>query len=276
MTVADYIHPGGLVLLLDWPEKTVAARVVVPQAAGVLQVDGGFLVCSFNRIYRLDAALQIVDIVEDRWFNNLHGLCALPGGYAVASAGIDSVIFLDESLCAVDYWCAAEHGYATDRSGRARAIAFSEDHRWRFYPTPMHTTHINSVSWDRKKSLLCATLFWQGTVVGIDRAAGEHGELLGGLDRPHSIQTTRKGDFLVANTGRGEIVTRSPGGEDIHLAVPGCSWLQDVKETDVATFLCADANRNRLLEIDAHGDVHSTWTFDREWKVHEAVLVNDA
>jgi hypothetical protein len=104
-----------------------------------------------------------------------------------------------------------------------------------------------------------AVLFYQGAIIRIDRESLEHEVVADGLNGPHHVRGTRDG-YLVSNTRSGvvQIYDRDfrPSGEvaGSNRNVPKLfRWTQDALPTPYGSFLIADGNRFRVLEVDGQG-----------------------
>lgn len=271
---------GGKVLILDWGTKRVECSAEIPRAAGLLDFGEFLLVGAYDKIVILDWNLNIRDSVSDHRFNNIHGLATIPGGIAVASTGIDTVLFLNDSLNVVGEWCAVVNGFDTDPRGFCRQIDLSRDHRALMYPTLMHTTHVNSLLWvdslDDRSGRLYATLFHQGTVSDITPGS-LISNVCADLRAPHAITRLGDGRFMVSDSANNRLVTWYGRRAGIGLSVvnlPQCEWVQDAKELPTPeTFLVADCNHCRLLEVDHTGNCVAEWAYDEDWKIQEVMVI---
>lgn len=268
---------GGAVVLVDWRTKQVVAERRLPCAAGLALLERGRIAVATQRsLVVLDSALRVVEEKSHPLFNNLHRMCRTPdGGLVVASSGIDSILRLNRDLEVVDAWHATQHGYPMDQRGVLRSLDFGKDHSGLFYPTAVHTTHVNSVLVEGTGSdaagwRILATLFWQGETVMIDWKTGSVTTLLGNLKKPHAVQS-HGSDVLVADTERGRIVTLDGV---VRVSVPSCKWLQDFAVLADGGYLVCDGNGARVLELSADGVLVSECLFRPELKVFQAVVVD--
>lgn len=273
---------GGKVVILNWQAKRVEVSADVTRAAGLLQFGEFLLIGAYDKIVVSDWSLNVCDRVIDPRFNNIHGLAKTPQGIAVASTGIDTVLFLDNSLRVVGEWCAVTHGFDTDPGGRRRHVDLSQDHRRLMYPTLMHTTHVNSLLWvDRAGAdvgRLYATLFHQGIVADITPGDGVS-TVCDNLRAPHAVTRLRNGGFMVADSANNRMVKwyGDGKGEGVSLIdLPQCDWVQDGRELATSgTYLIADCNHCRLLEVDSAGNCLSEWSYDEDWKIQELLVIGE-
>lgn len=271
--------PGGLVLLVDWRRRSVVKSVKVPQASGVIAYKDSLLVSANNKIWSLSRGLKRDGYVSHRLFNNLHGL-AWDGGsrLAVAASGIDSVLFLDPDRDVNRYWYAVERGFPNNALGEPRHLDLNEDHRAITYSTLHHTTHVNSLLWTRAgaklRLRLWATFFHQGGVFSIHSRGATR--ILGGLHAPHGLVSDGNGGYAVADTAGRRIVEFRVDGNDVterhDIPLPECDWIQDIEPLGDG-YLVADCNNCRILEVDRAGKVRGSWTYNRDWKIQELMLL---
>ena len=278
-TRLDEEYCGGKVLILDWVTKEIERETTINRASGILPWEGGFLVGAYDRILWLDCDLNVRHCVDDHRFNNIHGLCHTPEGIAVASTGIDTILFLGGSLSVVGHWCATEHGFTRDPRGQIRLVDLGTDHRRLMYPTLLHTTHVNSLHWaeEAKDPSIYAVLFHQGTVQQITRANGFHKKVIDGLAAPHAVGRLDNGDWIVADSARSQAVVwreSELGLEMERVLFPRCDWVQDIKQKPLGEgYFVADCNGCRIVETDQFGNECDSWNYHADWKVHEMCVL---
>lgn len=281
-TRKDEENCGGKVVILNWKTKKVEKIANIPRASGILKWQEGLLIGAYDKILLLDLDLNVCDRVDDPRFNNIHGLCTMSDGIAVASTGIDTILFLDRSLVVYDYWCAIDRGFTTDRLGNHRHIRLDDDHRSIMYPTLLHTTHLNSLLWvnqdKHRNERLYATFFHQGTVEKITES-GATKTILKDLSAPHAITRLSDGRFMVADSANNRVVIWSENEhstcQDVFsIDLLTCNWIQDVKECKHnGSYLIADCNNCRILEVDQTGHVLDQWSYNENWKIQEMMLL---
>jgi hypothetical protein len=181
-------------------------------------------------------------------------------GLLIASSGIDAVVEIDLDGKLVWSWWATDHGYDRLKSGERRRLEKDVDHRRRCYPSHEQTTHVNSAIVDpHDPTKVLAVLFYQGSIVRIDRESGKHEVVASGLNGPHHVRAIA-GGYLVSDTRAGVVrlydrafrpVSESFGSNRRVLGL--IRWTQDALPTPFGTLLIADGNRFRILEVDDRG-----------------------
>ena len=278
-TRLDEEYCGGRVVIVNWATKFVEREVAVNRAGGALPWENRFLVGAYDKILWLDQDLNVRERIDDHRFNNIHGLCRNPEGIAVASTGIDSILYLDSSLSVTGHWCAVEHGFKKDPRGKIRQLDMSVDHRRLMYPTLLHTTHVNSLHWveDSPEPSIYAVLFHQGTVQKVVRESGKHQIVIDGLSAPHAVGQLSSKDWIVANSACNQAITwkgERPNQRSDTVYFAGCDWVQDVKPNRVGTgYFVADCNGCRIAETNESGRTIGEWRYPEDWKVQEVHLV---
>ncbi len=141
-----------------------------------------------------------------------------------------SAIEFDEAGQQLWTWCALDHGFTRTPTGLPRELDLSADHRGTKYGTLTQTTHINSAA-ELPDGTILASLFYQGTVVAIDRISGDWHTVLEGLDHPHAIRILDARHITLADTVRGRALMVSLDEErngSIEAEVfADTDWLQD-------------------------------------------------
>jgi hypothetical protein len=213
-----------------------------------------------EHVARLSASGEIDLEIRSPLFNLPRTLQRTEHGLLIAASGIDAVLELDLAGQVRWAWWGVDHGFGILKSGEPRKLDKGADHRTRCYPSHQQTTHLNSAIVDpHDPSQVLAVLFYQGCVVRIDRANLTHEVVIRGLNGPHHVRGTRDG-YLVSNTRDGVVQLYdknfAPAGEVFgsNRRVPKViRWTQDAIPTPFGTFLIADGNRFRILEVDAAG-----------------------
>lgn len=277
-TREDDLNCGGKVLILDWERKQVERTADIPQAAGLLEFQDRLLCAAYDKILILDSNLNIAGQIDDHRFNNIHGLSLTPSGFAAASTGIDTILFLDKNLRVYDAWCALDHGFAVDQLGNRREMDLEHDHRGVIYPTLLHTTHLNSLLWVEKDKADCgqlyATFFHQGTVQRIEPRVGTE-TIIEGLRAPHALTRHSSGGIMVADSANNRLVIWKDNKDEAEIIeIPDCDWVQDAKEIPGnGNYIIADCNHCRILEIDGKGAPISEWNYDDDWKIQGVMVL---
>ena len=181
-------------------------------------------------------------------------------GLLITSSGVDAILEIDLAGNLLWSWWATDHGYDSLKTGERRKLEPGIDHRHRCYPSHAQTTHLNSAIVDpHDPSKVLAVLFYQGTIVRIDRESLSHDVVASGLNGPHHVRGTPDG-YMVSNTRDGfvQLYDRafSPCGKvfGANRRVPRLiRWTQDALQTPYGTHLIADGNRFRILEVDGRG-----------------------
>lgn len=269
----DELFAGGLVLVLEWEGKEILAYRPLPRASGVTRVGRTLHICAYDRIVALDADLVPSGSIERKDFNNLHGICTHEDGFVVCSTGIDTILFLDRQFRLRGRWCAYREGFAASACGLARSVDFRRDQRGTFHPTQLHTVHPNCVSWDAATKDLFVSFFQQGEIHLFHHDARHRGVLVRGLKSPHGIAPFGSG-YVVADSAANQLVAWDRNGERREIPVDGVDWLQDVKVMPGGNLLVCDANNCRVVELTPGGRLLDEWRYDREWKVHEALILD--
>ena len=202
-------------------------------------------------------------------------------GLLITSSGLDAIIEIDLAGNLLWSWWATDHGYDKLKSGARRKVDASIDHRRRCYPSHAQTTHLNSAILDpHDPGKILAVLFYQGSIVRIDRQSLEHEVVATGLNGPHHVRGTPEG-YMVSNTRAGlvQLYDRSfsPRGEvyGANRRVPRLiRWTQDALPTPYGTHLIADGNRFRILEVDGRGN-EATARFGLPRRVFQLQAVPD-
>ena len=181
-------------------------------------------------------------------------------GLLLSASGIDAVLEVDLDGELLWAWWATDQGYDVLKSGSRRELKKGIDHRQRCYPSHDQTTHVNSAIVDpHDPGKVLAVLFYQGTIVRIDRSTLHHEVVARGLNGPHHVRGTPDG-YMVSNTRQGvvQLYDRDfrPGQRIFgsNERVPRMfRWTQDALRTPYGSHLIADGNRFRILEVDGAG-----------------------
>lgn len=220
--------------------------------------------------------------VRSPFFNLVRTVQRTERGLLVSASGIDAVLEVGLDGEVIWGWWASDHGYDLLKSGARRELERGDDHRLRCYPSHAQTTHLNSAIVDpHDPSQILVVLFYQGSVIRIDRATGEHKVVIEGLNGPHHVRATPEG-YMVSNTRRGfvqihdrdfRLVDRVFGSNE---RVPRMfRWTQDALRTPWGTHLIADGNRFRILEVDSHGN-EAAFRFGLPKRVFQLLEVPDS
>ncbi|MBS3954090.1 MAG: RHS repeat protein [Methylomicrobium sp.] len=179
-------------------------------------------------------------------------------GLLVTASGVDAILEFDLSGELIWSWWATEHGYDQAYGGGTRVVDKNIDHRLKNYPGRLQTTHLNSAIIDPyDNSKILTILFYQKTLIRIDRDSLEHEIVVSGLNGAHHIRPHSKG-YMLSNSRNGEALIYDRNFQLIE-KVPGTNrffpvkWVQDAIETPFGTYLIADCNTFKLRERDKKG-----------------------
>lgn len=264
---------GGKITILDWTKKKIVWDIDIDIPTGMCFVEGILFANSLkNEIVGISKDKKFQYKITSPKFNSLHSLVRTASGFLVTSSGLDLVLEVDDFGNSIYEWWATDHGFATDPSGRKRVLPKERDYRKEIHPTASQTTHINSaIPYD--KDYILATLFHQGMLIKINRGLGEYVVLLDGLAQPHSIYEIPHG-FLISDTSNNRALVLDKNLQPITELTGNFNWVQDAILTPNGSFLVADANNNRLVEISIRNnklEVMSVYEFDKEWRVFQVV-----
>lgn len=251
---------GGAVLCLairdGTPHLLASVDVRTPLGFYYSAALGALLTCSDHWIYAIRAG-QVARVINHRLFNCLHGISrsarSRMESVYIASTGIDAIleVRLDDSVACLWDWFATEHGYNCTPSGDLRSIDRSMKQQGVEYPTPTHTTHVNSVVQFDRHTIL-ATLFHQGFIISIDLNSKLSRPVLKGLRRPHSIRRN-KGGFLVCDTASGRVLVLDERLQQRRAISGAFDWIQDACELRDGTIAVADSNNHRVVGVNPSG-----------------------
>lgn len=263
---------GGKIQLIDWPTRQVVRSADIVLATGFCQLGDEIVVCSYGSLEFLDAALSPVRSLSHPLFCNLHSVTAHPNGLVVAASGIDSLLLVTPDGEVSMFWDGLDNGYHRLPDGSRRQLDLAADHRAAYYRTTEQTTHINGTTYWPERDSVLATLFHQGQLIEIDRA-GRTEVLVDGLAAPHSPRIREDGVVYLADSRRGRIVEYHPAesaSRYLDLVEP-CPWLQTVSWIESAqVYLAADSTNGRAMLISPDGLLLDQYSFDENWRLHEA------
>lgn len=235
-----------------------------------------------EHVARLAPSGEVDLEIRSPFFNLPRTVRRTEHGLLIAASGIDAIVEIDLAGEVLWCWWGTDHGFDQLKSGERRKLDKGIDHRTRCYPSHAQTTHMNSAIVDpHDPSKVLAVLFYQGAIVRIDRATQTHEIVASGLNGPHHVRGTTDG-YLVSNTRAGVVQTydrdfrptAEVAGSNRH--VPKViRWTQDALPTPYGTFLIADGNRFRLLEVDDTGR-EAVFRFGMPRRVFQLQAVPDA
>jgi hypothetical protein len=269
--------PGGEIALYERGErfgefrKLDALRCTKPFGMHFVEGEGLYHlagpICAENgvagdeHIVRRNARGEVDLEVRSPLFSLVRTVQRTERGLLVSASGIDAVLEVDFGGNVLWAWWATDQGYDVLKSGTRREIKKGIDHRNRCYPSHEQTTHVNSAIVDpHQPDKVLAVLFYQGSVIRIDRETQAHEVVATGLRGPHHVRATPEG-YMVSNTRLGivEIYDRDFRPVDrvygSNQRVPRLfRWTQDALQTPYGTHVVADGNRFRILEVDGQGN----------------------
>lgn len=248
--------------------------------AGPICAEDG--VAGDEHVVRRNARGEIDLEVRSPLFNLVRTVQRTERGLLLSASGIDAVIEVDLDGNLLWAWWAVDHGYDTLKTGAKRVLEKAADHRLRCYASHDQTTHLNSAIVDpHHPGKVLTVLFYQGSIVSIDRETLQHEVVATGLNGPHHVRATPDG-YMVSNTRRGvvQLYDRSfrPAGEVFgsNERVPKMfRWTQDAIQTPHGTHLIADGNRFRILEVDGSGR-EAAFRFGMPKRVFQLLPVPDS
>ena len=266
---------GGAVILLEWKTKKVLKYLKLNTPAGIdidLTSKKIFISINGTDILILNDKLNPIRSISNPFLNDIHSISLTNKGILVSSTGIDALIEIDLKGNMLFDWFAVEHGYKKDPKGRERMIPKNIDHRAISYPTMRHTTHLNSALYIGKtklyKETIICTLFHQGEVIAIDRSTKNFSTVIKGLKKPHSLDRIAFDLLMLSNTANNEIIIFNRDFEiKKRVKIRDAEWIQDAICLSNGNFLVADANHNRILEVNEFGEIIDSYNFNKDWKI---------
>lgn len=273
-------YAGGTVVLFDWERNQVLWQILVDGASGFCFHQGLLYInqMRLNEIVVVNGQGQELRRLSHPLFNNLHSLVETQRGLLVTSTGIDSILEIDADGHCLSTWFASDHGYDTTRWGHKRMVDRTEDHRFRYYPTASHTTHVNAARpADDTECQLFATLFHQGTGILIDRATGSTTTLVQGLCHPHDIRRTGQGEWMIADTGNHRVAFFDQAWQCTHEIRGGFNWVQCAIPLCDGGVLVADTNHHRLVRClsSRAPQEQETRRFPPDWRIFQVEEISE-
>lgn len=211
-----------------------------------------------EHIARLNDKGQIDLEIRSPLLTQVRSLHRTERGLLVTSSGIDALLEFDLSGNLIWSWWATEQGYNLSYDGGTRVLNKQQDHRLNNYPGRLQTTHLNSAIVDPyDPTKILTILFYQGTVVRIDRKTLKLEVVIRGLNGAHHIRPHSAG-YMLSNSRKGEVLLFDKNFI-LQERVPGTNrcypvkWVQDAIETPFGTHLIADCNSFKLRERTREG-----------------------
>lgn len=248
--------------------------------AGPICAEDG--VAGDEHVVRRNARGEVDLEVRSPLFNLVRTVQRTEHGLLLTASGIDAVLEVDLEGKLLWAWWATRQGYDARKSGERRVIEERIDHRLRCYPSHEQTTHVNSAIVDPfDPSKVLAVLFYQGCVVRIDRRSLAHDVVIRGLNGPHHVRATADG-YSISNTRNGLVQLYDRSFQPVG-SVTGSNervprmfrWTQDAIPTPEGSWLIADGNRFRILEVDGSGR-EAAFPFGMPKRVFQLLPVPDS
>lgn len=266
---------GGQFIRLDWHTKKIVDSTKVPCPSGFDISNDRIYVASMskNNIHVLDRdTLATIHVLSNPYFNDPHSVHQTNKGLLVASTGLDLIMEIDMTGKPLWEWWAIENGYPNNQFGEKRMLTKDVSHTDADYATLYHTTHVNSAIYvDKKENVCFASLFYQGTVISINKSTGETKTLLSGLKNPHAIYQIGANRFMVSDTNGNRVLLFDGEGQIIRELAGNFNWMQDARITSENTFLIADSNNHRIVEIDKKSRIVDEFRYPHEWKIYQVM-----
>lgn len=212
---------------------------------------------------------KVLSYLDNPWFNDIHWISPSPRkdfeAILVASTGIDAVleINLDNPEQCLRDWFATEHGYEHSLNGQRREVPRNLVHQGIDYPTPTHTTHVNSILPLGNDSLL-ATLFTPGQLVQIDLNSKDVKIIIDGLKHPHGIRKLHDGGFILSDTANNKVIILNEAFQVEREITSEFNWVKDAYELSDGSIVIVDCNNYRLVRVDKLGNCLWEWMVETD------------
>lgn len=267
---------GGMIELVHWESKSVVWQIEVESPAGLYYEPSGLLYVNSIRqgkilIISMNKK-EIIDTIDNPYFNKPHSLTKTTNGFLVSSTGVDAIVEVNREGDTLFSLFFTDCGYHFDQIGNKRIIDKEVNHQGVEYPSLHQTTHVNYARYlDDSENQIVATLFHIGELVVVDKETQTSTVRLDGLKNPHNFKPAGK-QFLLCNTC-GNTVFMLDRGFSISRVVQFDSWMpwiQDaiwIPQTD--TILVADADSNRIVEVNSLNKIVDEYHFSRNNRIYE-------
>jgi len=258
-------------MLFDWEKNQAIWQVTLDAPAGFCWRDELFYVvmARFSEVIALDGYGREWRRLSHRSFNDLHSIVPTKRGFLLTSTGTDSITEMDRHGMIIYEWCALDHGYQLSQTHSIRKLDRSLDQRYVFYPTPDHTTHVNSACFaDPEEEVILATLFHQGTIIAIERPSGLAHTLVRGLNHPHDLRPFPGRGWLVSDTSNNRTLVLDERWHVTQEITLGFDWVQSSVPLADGSIIIADANNARLVRVYLDSQrPHEVRTFPPDWRI---------
>ncbi len=265
---------GGKFIVLSWEKQEIIWDMNIDAAAGFSIYENTLSINNMRLHY-----ISIIDMLNKKEikrianpsFNCLHSLEKTPNGYLVSSTGADLIIEVDHLGDTIFEWWAIENGFDKLPDGNIRSFSKRINHNEYVYPTLSQACHINSAVTYNGKYIL-STLFHQGQLIKINRFTGAYEMLLSGLNCPHGVKPYGTG-WIVSNTKQNELIILDKDFKPSKIIQGRYNWVQDNCPLLNGNILIADANNNRIVEINPKDmSVVKEYYFSENWRIYQISL----
>lgn len=250
------------------------------------------------RIY--DASPQKIHVYHNPWFAQLHSVYFSADGkrLLVVATGFDTVLEFDiERETFTMAWNAWDHGYDVSPTGtRVRrrpdsnsgsdCIVVDDPATWNGFglPTGLTAAHLNNARYRSDDSFM-VTLFHHGRALLVDRAGGTPREVLGGLLNPHGFEPGWRGEYVVTDTRRGQVIFFDEAFKVCRVLVIDASepaegraglgeWLQNVLHLDRGLYGAVDIHRSCIWLFEPETGRRRRVDFSPDWAVQNVIAVD--
>ena len=252
------------------------------------------------RIY--DASTQQAHVYRNPWFAQLHSVYFSADGtrLLVVSTGFDTVLEFDiahETFTLA--WNAWDHGYdvspsgtrvrrgyAASANGAAGCVVVDDPREWNGFglPTGLTAAHLNNARYRSDDSFL-VTLFHHGRAALVSRADGAPREVLGGLLNPHGFEPGWRGEYVVTDTRRGQVIFFDERFDvKSVLVIDACEpaesraglgeWLQNVLHLDRGLYGAIDIHRSCIWLFEPGTRRRRRVDVSPDWAVQNVIAVD--
>lgn len=267
---------GGCITIIDLhinedraPEILAEKDLNIPYGAYFHEELGELLVCCSMNIVGIKNG-EIVRIINNNLFNNLHSIEPSKNGLLITSTGTDSIIEIDPQQPEIPKWewIATEHGFSKTPLGLTRLIDKSVNYQKEGnISTKKHTTHLNSaIEYDEDHIL--ATLFHQDKLIKINRKTKNFEVIFEDLVNPHGIHKHQDG-YIISDTRGNRAIIMDKHFNVTRVLENGYDWVQDSIEFAENTLV---ANDNKAV-IDIFNNKFKL-SKQIKWEVNSRLLSN--
>lgn len=265
---------GGLVRILNWETKEIVKDFKLDRPSGIANdEDSIFIFSGGNQINVFDYTFRLKGIISSNYLNCGHTISRTNHGILVSSSGLDLILEIDFEGNSLYEWWAIDHGFYITPLKERRIINKHIDHRFTEYPTLSQTTHVNSAIYDHDNSQILATLFHQGYLIQIDKLTSSFQIVLKGLSCPHSVYRLPYGGYLVSDTKAGRVLVLDDWFKIKQEIKVDSDWIQDTIYTPQGTYLVADSNNFRIVEVSEEGEVVDEYRYESNLKVSQVAIL---